>query len=535
MKATYNEKTRKFSLIWYDALKAYKGDKSPYGRKQEAWKKDKHPSKREQALKIAELLKYGQQQEELSRLEAEALKRESLVLINGELVPDSCNIHEPINAVKWLMNIQVRDFSKAENSQTIKSIDRIVKRFREWLKNKYPFIALHEIKQNIIEEYLQLINTSSTAENSYKYLRLLWKKVEIDFEDSRLHYRNPFRHYVFKPAMPSNDKLAFTLQHMRGILHYAAMQVSENDCEEYRIKYRQQKFFILYMLMVTGWRIGDILALQWNQIDFTNRVITLKHKKTAKTTGHETLLYMTPNMIKILKAQYEISNMFPFNKGYVFNVRSLFREVSSPIHYHVEIGKIIKAYCQEKGIYKLTPQESGLKMKNYTIHCIRKGVITELQLAERFSSERIKYLVGHSDSSTEGKHYIKFKMYPERSTRPMVEHLEKAIDAEYCLTMVLGEDDTSPLIYLCDNAKLTHADILQMKSNFWSDEAIREIENICSQGIRRITLQFIIDECDCERRNENLSEVSPNMVKFFHMFHTNNITEANKMLDRGEI
>ena len=182
MKATYNEKTGKFTLIWFDALKSYKGEKSPYGRKMEAWKGSKPPTKRQQALKIAELLEYGRQQEELARHEAEVLRKESLVSVDGELQPNSTNINEPINAVQWLSGVKASHISKAENAHTIQTVTRILTRFREWLKKTYPFIALHDIKHAHISEYINLINTSSTAENNYKYLKLLWRKIAIDFE-----------------------------------------------------------------------------------------------------------------------------------------------------------------------------------------------------------------------------------------------------------------------------------------------------------------------------------------------------------------
>ncbi len=517
MKATYNEKTGKFTLIWYDALKAYKGEKSPYGRKQKAWRGDKKPTKKEQALEIAELLEYGRQQEQLAQHEAEVLKKESLVSVNGELQPDAENIHEPINAVKWLTGVKATDISKAENPHTLQTVTRILVRFREWVKKNYPFIALHDIKHGIISEYINLINTSATAENNYKYLKLLWRKIEIDFQESKLPYRDPFKYYKFVKKITTNEKLAFTTQQLKGIMWHATEKAIDDECEEYRRKYRQQKVFILYLLMVTGWRIGDILGLTWEQINFEQRTITLKHKKTAKRTGHETILYITPLMNRVLKAQMEIYKVFPYNKQFVFNLRSLFREVSSPTHYHVEIGKLIKEYCQKAGIYKLIPQKSGFNLKNYTIHCIRKSVITELQLSDQFSNEKIKYLVGHTDSSTQGKHYIKFKMYPERTTRGMVEFMEEMINAKYYINCIL-KGDIQAIVDECkeERRKLSYAQIYQLKTNFWTDEAISYLEQLQLQGENNARIDFLIHDCDEWRQSENAHAVTAKMVEAWY-------------------
>ena len=520
MKATYNEKTGKFTLIWFDALKSYKGEKSPYGRKMEAWKGSKPPTKRQQALKIAELLEYGRQQEELARHEAEVLRKESLVSVDGELQPNSTNINEPINAVQWLSGVKATDISKAENAHTLQTVTRILTRFREWLKKTYPFIALHDIKHAHISEYIDLINTSSTAENNYKYLKLLWRKIAIDFEDSKLPYKDPFKYYKFEKKLPTNEKLAFTVTEMQGLMYFASAKAIDDECEEYRIKYRTQKVFILYMLMVTGWRIGDILTLTWEQINFTRRTISLKHKKTAKKTGHETILYITPLMERVLKAQHELWKTFPYNTHLVFNLRSLFREVATPISYHAEIGKIIKAYCQKTEIYKVTPQKSGFNLKNYTIHCIRKSVITELQLVEAFSSERIRYLVGHTDNSTQGKHYIKFKMYPERTTRSMVEHMEEVINAEYNINLILKGEIETIVGEFRRNKGLSDSEITQLKADFWEDDAILRLEELHAQGLNRIKLNEVIGECSSFRKSENLPKVTKSMVNcIYSMFN----------------
>lgn len=511
MKATYNEKTGKFTLIWFDALKAYKGEKSPYGRKQKSWKGDKKPTKKEQSVVIAELLEYGKQQEELARHEAQVIQKESLVSVDGELQPDSSNINEPVNAVKWLSEIKARDISKAEHPHTIQTVTRIIARFRDWLKKNYPFIALHDIRYPIISEYINLINTSSTAENNYKYLKLVWRKIGIDFEDSKLPYKDPFRNYKFEKTLPTNEKLAFTTQQMQLLLYYATNKAIDDECEEYRIKYRKQKVFVLYMLMVTGWRIGDILNLTWEQINFSNRTITLKHKKTAKKTAHETILYVTPLMGRVLKAQAELGKTFPYNSHLVFNLRSIHREVN-PISYHSEIGKIIKSYCLNNGIYKETPQNSGFNLKNYTIHCIRKSVITELQLVEQFSSERIHYLVGHRDNSTQGKHYIKFKMYPERTTRALVEHMEGTINAEYCINLILKGEVETIADEFKQNRKLGYTEIHQLKSKFWEDDAIGRLEELHRQGTNRVRINGLIKECDGMRHEFNLPAVTVKMV-----------------------
>lgn len=48
MKVTYNAKTRTFKLIYLDPLKVFKGEKSPYTRKQKTWKSPFPPKKEQQ-------------------------------------------------------------------------------------------------------------------------------------------------------------------------------------------------------------------------------------------------------------------------------------------------------------------------------------------------------------------------------------------------------------------------------------------------------------------------------------------------------
>jgi hypothetical protein len=86
---------------------------------------------------------------------------------------------------------------------------------------------------------------------------------------------------------------------------------------------------------------------------------------------------------------------------------------------------------------KRKKSDFGLNYSNLTTHCIRKSVITELNLAKQYTSERIHYLVGHADNSIEAKHYLKFKLYPERSTRDMLEYMEELTNMRFFFNAVV--------------------------------------------------------------------------------------------------
>ena len=535
MECTYNETTKKFKLIYFDALKQYKGDKYPYGRKQETWKGSKQPTKKEQAATIARLLEVGKAMEEHQQAEVDKLKQQYVVKVGNEMVEED-NTNGYVNAVRYFMGLTPQDLTKGKVSSrhTV-----FLEKFTEFLKKNYPLTPLHEIKKPHFTEYFDSIAKYSTdvQEHHFFYLAKLWRDILDKYEETPVKYVNTLDKYgknEFIKEKLQFERMPYTMQELKQVLYkavnsikgtadiwYKADDVDKAANIELYTMLKQQRFFVLYFCMVTGWRIGDVLNLKWEQVDMEKRTITLTHSKTKEKTGHETVLFITPLMQRMLTMQLELGKKFPYNVGYVFNIRGHYKNYAKMSLWGHRLMKFISKVMPSK----TETTELGNELKKHTVHSIRKSVTTELHLCKAFTGERIKYLLGHADNSTEAQHYLKFKMYPERSTRDMVEHMEEMIDAEAMFNVVtLGwygaEQKTDEV------QQLTKNEVEHMKQNFWTTEAVECLQLLLKKGFTKTRLEGFIIQMEKERHAEGRREitevdVTTSIKKFFDEMRVN--------------
>lgn len=483
MKATYDSKNKKFKVIWKDFYKEAKGEKSPYGRKMEAWKGSKPPTKLQIAQKIAELEDFAIQQEALSKAHASQLE----ISLSGKPDPNA-----PINAVLYLSNYDVKRISRSDKVQTLEGARRSVARFRNFLKDKHPHLCLHEIKKPIIEEWARYYNRYSYAvlKTDFIYLRVLFDKVIEEFEESPIKYVNQVRKFDLCDITqkPAGEKDAFTVEQLQGILDYFTAPPALKHKKFVRTTdnamwMRKQRFFIFYFCMVTGWRVGDVMGMSWEQVNWESRTIYMKHAKTSASSQAETVLFITPLMERVLKEQKKLHDAYPYHKQYIFNCRRYLYEHTSKSFVRSEaqgMACIIKKLVKRMKWGRCADTEYGHNIASVSIHSMRKSVITELALLNGVESERIKYLVGHAQKSTMGRFYTKYKQYPERATRELVEYMEMLTNAEFYL---------NKLLYGAEAAKSSQSVVTmpngwksRLQQNFWTDDAIAEIERLLIAG-----------------------------------------------------
>lgn len=529
MKASYNEKTNKFRLLYFDAIREFNGEEYKHSRIQKSWDKvqeeqgiekkarTRKPTKREIAITIANLMKQGEHLEECARLEVEKMKDNFKVIDNGEVKLEE-ETNGVVNALKYFLHIDPASISKAKE-KTFERLSRqrnFLKLFTEFLKKDFPLLPLHEIKKPVIEKYFKTIESYSYDMQSHHffYLSKIWKKVIDDFEESPVKYVNHFEKYGIEEFVQEKkpfEKMPFTVEQLLSI---ATAFVFPDFLLNYNPKskgMKEQLFFILYFLTVTGWRIGDILNLKWEQVNLRERTITLTFGKTRNSTGQECIIFITPLMKEILLRQQENAKHYPFNAGFVFNIRGKSADTVNVTHYANMFSDLLQKALVKFGILKIKKSDFGQNLRNYTTHCIRKSVITELNLAKKFASERIHYLVGHADSTIEAKHYLKFKLYPERSTRDLIEYMEELTNMRYYFNAVVY-DAVKATEILNERTVLSDNEIEKLKTNFWSDEAINCVKLMLQKGYPLERLQDFINHIDEKRHETGEKFVTPDVV-----------------------
>lgn len=502
MKATYNEKTREFNLIYFDAVKELQGHPYPHGRKQETWKGDKKPTQREIKLKIAELELLGETLQKERLLEAERLKQTENIIQTDN--------NDEVIAIHYFNKVQLKDITKSKIKEVHKNIERVITNFKEWLKKNYTLITMNEIKSSHIKEYFETLADycEGLQTTHYTYIKKVFKNFVDEMEEKNQKAFNPFNRLTVAHILnkkKSEKKIGFTIEQIKGILH-----IFTNN-EKNKGILAEQTIAILYFLIVTGWRVGEIVELKWEQIDMNNRIITLNHKKTDQVTK----IYITPLMMDILQRMKENLKEYSINKHLVFGFRGMVIKVTNFKAFKQKLNKKLNKIIKEIGILKTRTNSFGYELNNYTVHCFRKSLITELTLAN-FNKQKIDYMVGHENKTVDTEHYLDLLTYPERTTRKMIEHMEEQCNMKYFwLTVRKDSLEAHKELYKL-NKWLKKSVIEEMKNNFWNEEAINKLEELYNNGVNIILIEMMIGLCNKLRTDTGEEEVTLKMVQDFY-------------------
>ncbi len=242
-------------------------------------------------------------------------------------------------------------------------------------------IPLDELKpvtvQNLYISLRKSLSTSSVA----KVHRLLFGAYKAAYRLGEVKY-NPMARV--DPVKVRTKKIEiFTF---KEILHiYRAFRVIKNDSQCRSVKHDYRMLFTI--LLTTGMRIGELLALRWENVNLESREINIYHTVSKKNAIHDPKtpkgfrsipLFYAPLVKKLYMAQ---------NKGKVTNVTGYVFHTASgkPIAY----GQVLKHWdhvCKLSGVDK-------------TIHAFRHTFAT-VALAKGVPLLEVSRILGHAQTST---------------------------------------------------------------------------------------------------------------------------------------
>lgn len=149
---------------------------------------------------------------------------------------------------------------------------------------------------------------------------------------------------------------------------------------------------IVDLLLSTGLRVGELEALNRDDIDFRNCSITLQSEKSSRYRT----VYLDVRARKHLEEylwtrQDKCEALFSTGRSY-------------PNAYGIREPKRLGKHAYEK-ITKAIGVQAGIRDKSCTVHVFRRTLAT--RLSERGCPlEIIQELLGHADAGTTSKHYV---------------------------------------------------------------------------------------------------------------------------------
>lgn len=404
---TYNKKTRTFTVIWKDHAKEALGVKYPYGRKSKKWLGDKAPSASEKRAIEKELLKYADEEESKSKGQA------SFIRVHGKT--------DEITAAGYLMNLKDEELTITKDKTAHRVARHRINTFINWLNKKHRGLALHQVNSAIASDYYKYLESErlayATIQHHIARLRFVFNDAMIKYENSPLKPSNPFatrRLHKVITKVEGHKRKSYENEQLQKFL---LASTKSNHLNKWQLL---QRFATYYFLMVTGWRVNDILRLKWESVDLQQRIIKHTHRKT-KNKRLQTELGITDLMHEILLNLKEMQQHAPDNrKEFVFSLYTGNADTS--------YGNLIQHFARLREKWGLNEHEELGQQKTYTytIHSFRGTVITRLTQA-RYQEARINYLVGHAPNNTETKHYLDLKA---ADTIEMIEHMERLSNAD---------------------------------------------------------------------------------------------------------
>lgn len=494
MKVTYNSKLNAYQVIYKDTLAELSGER-PYARKQFTAGKKK-PTAAERKARIRELETWATEQEEKSRLAAEAKLR-------GNTTTDTHNGETPILAVDYIENLKGDNLTTTRKVEQVKTAIRHCKDFVLFLKEKHAGIYLHKINRKIA---LEFANWMTEQGRSYAYKKGRWvrlgyvfNRVLVNNEDSELPYRNPFWALKIEDVAeeePVIHKKTFTPEIVKLLLDEAKTTTHTKGAKKNK-NFIFQRYAILYIMAITGIRPKDIMLLKWEQLDIKNRTLTITHNKT-KRKGIKTVLWLTPHLLELFVTLQEMhQNNKVCSKEYVFSF--------NPMR-HVKVVKDMGEYLYISTKNELTNffiewrKKHGLtqyveypqkKVMCYSMYSLRATVGTLLSNAQ-FNDNNIDYLQGHAPNNTTSRFYLDRESDPKASTASMIDYLAYRVAQQ-----PLGKF----------GMKVAYQDALEEKRKQQKQAEISEDIRYTNDGTTLLT-NMLLDKADAERQaKETLVEL----------------------------
>ncbi|MBQ9236271.1 MAG: site-specific integrase [Alphaproteobacteria bacterium] len=280
---------------------------------------------------------------------------------------------------------------QTRSTQTLNRLSRL----KEWLN----VIYLHEINEPVVSQMVANIRQKMKNATVNRYLALLsvilntaadeWHYNCQHIKISKFKLKEPAENIKFLPDWPTAQKIID-----RAPAHFKP---------------------IIQTALYTGMRLGNIIGLKWQQIDFTNNFILIKVKCKNTDGGKNHHIPLLPQLKQILLELPKTSDyVFLSSKGAPIK---FIQTTWIDIFYRWQLAKdpkeltpqdviLHKTYTNKYGetkisIYKRVLKDPELPYVNF--HTLRHTTATWLARAG-VNAKTIKEILGHQDIRTTNKY-----------------------------------------------------------------------------------------------------------------------------------
>lgn len=271
---------------------------------------------------------------------------------------------------------------------TIEYYRHIANKIADYFKGR----TIQQIASTDIQKYLVYLRTQcKTRQNkplSHKTIRHQYCGLTLIFAyavKQEIILKNPMDK-VDCPKLPRKKVDAFSQEQAQSLFSLLPNCPLDFRC-------------MMYLLMTTGIRRGELMGLQWRDIDFENQTVSIQRNvsytpecgvvvDTPKTATSVRLIPVIPSVLEMLAAYQEQQNttkdsfLFPSDKG-----SKIARDPNS-------VTRRVKRFMKNNGLPDMSP------------HDLRHSCAT-LLLNNGADIKSVQEILGHADASTTLNFYVR--------------------------------------------------------------------------------------------------------------------------------
>lgn len=177
----------------------------------------------------------------------------------------------------------------------------------------------------------------------------------------------------------------------------------QTKIERYIESTKDKYFYGVLISLQTGLRLGELLALRWEDVDFGSRILSVKRTVTSCLERDKYVMF--EDCPKSLSSTREI----PLSK----NLLKLFRELKANKSEYVLVGRNGKKLNYRAYQEAFSRLLCRLKIKHYGFHSLRHTFATRL-LEHNVDIKTISELLGHSNATITLNRYVHSSMDNKR-------------------------------------------------------------------------------------------------------------------------
>lgn len=271
----------------------------------------------------------------------------------------------------------------------------------------YPYIGYIPINEISVHDVQSMINALSETDLSYSTIKKAYEAVNSVMKVYRVRTQtalNPCEGVLLpkRKEKEISDIKYFNEEEVKLIENEATRKFS-NGRDVYRLGYS------IILLMYTGMRVGEMLALTWDDIDFENKTITVNKNAVAATEDGERKMNVqdstkTKKSTRIIPMTSKAMEALRYIKNITGGNDYVISSKNNKLIHPENINRMFHSILVNVGIMK-PKAERRVDDVSYGVHTLRH-TFASLLFKNNCEIKVISEILGHADTKITENIYI---------------------------------------------------------------------------------------------------------------------------------